>query len=248
MKIKMIFFDMGGTIDLYPVSKKGILDTCNEMKQMLENAGAYQFKKFSEKEFFDIIINGLKVYKKWTLKDENEVLPEKLFSDFILKDYGVDVNITNALGEELAYLIDTGFYKRSPRPEADEVLKAIKGRGIKMGIISNVMSRSQVERHLKQYGLFEYFDIIILSAVVGKRKPDPEIFHHAFKAAGVDPENVIFVGNSPGKDIAGGKKAGVGKTVLIESNETPEDEAGPEADYTIQNLKELLPIIDQLNK
>lgn len=113
-----------------------------------------------------------------------------------------------------------------------------------MGIISNVISRTQVGYSLKKYEIDEYFDPIVLSSVFGKRKPHPAIFHYAFKEAGINPANLIFVGNSPSKDIAGARNAGVGKTVYIEYSETPRDEMGPVADYNIKDLRELILIID----
>jgi putative hydrolase of the HAD superfamily len=248
MKIEGIFFDMGGTLDLYPTSEKGVQNACLKMKRMLEAAGADQISRYSETEFQKMIVNGIQKYKNWRKGQADiELSPEKIFSDFVLTGTGIDPGIINALGEELAFLVDTDFHDRIPRPEAAAVVKAIKNRGIRLGIISNVISRTQVEYSLKKYGLYEYFDPIILSSVFGKRKPHPAIFRHAFQAAGIDQAHLIFVGNSPAKDIAGAKKAGVGKTVYIEYGETPADELGAvAADYNIKNLRELIVIIDML--
>jgi putative hydrolase of the HAD superfamily len=248
MKIEGIFFDMGGTLDLYPTSEKCVKDACIKMKCRLEAVGGYQISGYSETEFREMIVNGIQKYKNWRNKQADlELPPEKVFGDFVLTGTGVDQSIINAVGEELAFLIDSGFHERVPRPEAATVVKAIKDRGVRLGIISNVISRTQVEYSLKKYGLYEYFDPIILSSVFGKRKPHPAIFHHAFQAAGIDPANLIFVGNSPAKDIAGAKNAGVGKTVYIEYGETPADEIGSmAADYNIVDLRELIVIIDVL--
>jgi putative hydrolase of the HAD superfamily len=247
MKIEGIFFDMGGTLDLYPTSEKCVKDACLKMKNRLVAAGAHQISGYSENEFQNLVQNGLKKYRNWRKDADVELPPEKVFGDFILNDTGVANSIINAIGEELALLIDVGFHERIPRPEAAAVVKAIKDRGIRLGIISNVISRTQVEYSLKKYGLFKYFDPIVLSSVFGKRKPHPAIFHHAFQAAGIDPAHLIFVGNSPAKDIAGARNAGVGKTVYIEYGETPADEMGSmAADYNIKDLRELIVIIDML--
>jgi putative hydrolase of the HAD superfamily len=248
MKIEGIFFDMGGTLDLYPTSEKGVQNACLKMKRMLEAAGADQISRYSETEFQKMIVNGLKKYKNWRQGQADiELPPEKIFNDFVLTGTGVDPGIINTIGEELAFLVDTDFHDRIPRPEAAEVVKALKERGIRLGIISNVISRTQVGYSLKKYGLNEYFDPIALSSVLGKRKPHPAIFNYAFQTAKIDPSHLIFVGNSPVKDIAGAKNAGVGKTVYIEYGETPADELGSvAADYNIKNLRELIVIIDEL--
>jgi putative hydrolase of the HAD superfamily len=246
MKIEAIFFDMGGTIDLYPMSETAVADSCIKMKRMLEAAGASQLSGMSGNEFINIVLSGIKRYKSW--RKDTELPPEKVFGDFVLAETGVPKPIIHSRAEDLAFLVDAGFYQRSPRPEAGQVLRAIKDRGLRAGIISNVISRSQVDYSLDQYGLTEYFDTIVLSSVFGKRKPHPDIFHEAFQKAGLHPAHLIFVGNSPAKDIAGAKNAGVGKTVYIEYQETPAAEMGSAvADYHIKDLRELIGIIDGLN-
>lgn len=54
---------------------------------------------------------------------------------------------------------------------------------------------------LNEYKLISYFDDIIESAVVGVRKPDPQIWALGVKAAGTDNKSCIVVGDSYNKDI-----------------------------------------------
>ncbi|MDX9800070.1 MAG: HAD family hydrolase [Spirochaetia bacterium] len=246
MKPEMIFFDMGGTIDLYPNNEKCVADACAKMKIILEESGAEQISGLSEREFRETVLKGLKKYTSWRTVDFIELSPEKLFSEFILEGYGVDDGIINSVAEDLAFLIDTGFFNRYPRPEAAEVLNAIRDKGIRMGIISNVMSRGQVGYCLDKYGLSEFFDPVVLSSVFGKRKPHPDIFHHACELAGVSPSDIIYVGNSLIKDIGGAQKAGVGVTVFIDYFENSPDDKGPVPDYSIKDLRELLPVLESV--
>jgi putative hydrolase of the HAD superfamily len=146
--------------------------------------------------------------------------------------------------EDLTFLIDTGFVNRVPREELREVLEVLNEKNLRMGIISNVLSRNQVAHDLSRYGVAEFFDTVILSAVFGKRKPHPEIFREACRRASVKPENVLFIGNSPSKDIDGAKGVGMGWTVLIEYEFTPRHDTGSEPDYRIGNLRELVPIVE----
>lgn len=248
MKLEMIFFDMGGTIDLYPESEKCVADACRKMKKILKTSGAERISGLSENEFRETVLKGLKKYTGWRTVDFIELSPEKLFSDFILEGLGIDEEIINRVAEDLAFLIDTGFFNRYPRPEAAEALGAIRDKGIRMGIISNVMSRGQVGYCLAKYGLSDFFEPVVLSSVYGKRKPHPGIFHHACGLAGVEPSDIIYVGNSPIKDIGGAQKAGAGATVLIDYFENPPGDKGPVADYSIRDLRELLPIIDKVQE
>lgn len=63
--------------------------------------------------------------------------------------------------------------------------------GYKTGILSN----NTVEKFvlMNQLGMEKYFDKIIVSAVLGKSKPDPEFFNFFFEELGVKPKEVIFI-------------------------------------------------------
>ena len=69
------------------------------------------------------------------------------------------------------------------------------------GIVSNG-SRNQL-RKIAKLGLGDRASCILLSEVVGNRKPDPVIFRLAAEHLGLAPESVLFVGDHPVADIAG---------------------------------------------
>ena len=46
---------------------------------------------------------------------------------------------------------------------------------------------------LDEFGLASLFDTVTESAVVGVRKPDPQIFRLAVKALDIEAENVVHV-------------------------------------------------------
>ncbi len=54
---------------------------------------------------------------------------------------------------------------------------------------------------LEEFGLDHLFKDVIESAVVGVRKPDPEIFRLGVKALGLEPQETVMIGDSPEKDI-----------------------------------------------
>ena len=61
---------------------------------------------------------------------------------------------------------------------------------------------------LQEFKLDGIFDTIIESAVVGVRKPDPQIFTLGVEALGMQPDEVVVVGDSMDKDIIPAAKAG----------------------------------------
>ena len=113
------------------------------------------------------------------------------------------------------------------------------------GIISNVLSLSQVPRNLAEYGLDSYFSTIVLSSEFGRSKPDPSIFLYAADKAGFLPEECLYIGNSPLKDIYGAKNAGFLGAVQIEYNNGPEDadSHGIKPDFYIKSMEELPEIL-----
>lgn len=79
----------------------------------------------------------------------------------------------------------------------------------------------------------------VVDSEFGHPKPDPRIFEHAAAAAGLSPEEIVFVGDTPEADIAGARAAGC---VAVWYNPAtislPENEARP--DYEVAALIEIL--------
>ena len=56
--------------------------------------------------------------------------------------------------------------------------------------------------------LLPYFDYFIESAVLGIRKPNPEIFTHAINTIGCKPEDVVFL-DDIGSNLKAARKLGI---------------------------------------
>ncbi len=86
-----------------------------------------------------------------------------------------------------------------------EVLLQLKQQ-YPMVLVSNFYGN--IATVLKEFQLDGIFDTIIESAVVGVRKPDPQIFTLGVEALGMRPDEVVVVGDSMDKDIIPAGKAG----------------------------------------
>lgn len=118
-----------------------------------------------------------------------------------------------------------------------DVLKVLRQRH-PMVLVSNFYGN--IATVLSEFGFDGLFDHIVESAVVGVRKPDPKIFTLGVEALGMEPTDVIVVGDSYDKDIVPAKTAGC-KTVWIKGEGWTDDMcAAPAADRTITALEELL--------
>jgi phosphoglycolate phosphatase len=117
-------------------------------------------------------------------------------------------------------------------------------KGFTKAVISN-KREAPSKRLLEELGLSEYFDLIIGSDTAGKRKPSPEPVLYAVTRLGSNPEESIIVGDS-NYDIEAGEKAGV-KTVAVTYGYRPR-ESLLKADYIIDDIRELMPLVNTISK
>ena len=99
-----------------------------------------------------------------------------------------------------------------PDPDADSLLRRLKGRGLRLGVISNHIGT--LKRNLLDVRLAGYFDLILDAHDVGVRKPDPEIFRLACHTLGVSPGEAAHVGDEPLADVTGANAVGVAAVLV----------------------------------
>lgn len=101
--------------------------------------------------------------------------------------------------------------------EVEEVLDDLRGRGVRMGVISNWDSR--LPALLGTLGLAERFEVVVHSAEAGWEKPHPEIFIAGLQAMDVPAEKAAHIGDRFEEDYAGATAAGL-RAVLLERDAT----------------------------
>jgi HAD superfamily hydrolase (TIGR01549 family) len=88
-------------------------------------------------------------------------------------------------------------------------LAALKEQSYLLGVVSN-RHYGGVPFHedLRAMGLLDYFELqnMAISADLGIRKPNPDIFLHALNSLNVSPEEAVMVGDSLRGDITGAKR------------------------------------------
>lgn len=89
---------------------------------------------------------------------------------------------------------------------AEEALKDISRR-YRVGFLTNGFSETQ-KLKVRHFGLDRISEHIVISEDVGVMKPDPRIFGHATKLAGVDAATILYIGDSLTSDIQGGSAVG----------------------------------------
>lgn len=93
-------------------------------------------------------------------------------------------------------------------PGALELLRALRERGVKLGLVTNGFSETHREK-IALLRISELFDAIFLSDEVGMIKPDPLLFAHACRTLGGAPSHAAMVGDRYDRDIRGAQEAGL---------------------------------------
>lgn len=91
--------------------------------------------------------------------------------------------------------------------DAHSVLAGLRSKGILIGAVSN--SDGTLAAELRHFGLYEYFDVVADSTLVGTEKPHPAIFRFACERLEVRPQDCWFIGDGLVNDILGALGAGV---------------------------------------
>ena len=243
MTLQAVFFDMGGTIDTYRFTKEYRIANIHLIRECLARTGI--FLTLSDEQLADLITKGVSRYLDWNLESNIEMKPEEIWSKFFFKGLHISAKQLTPIAEELAFLYETKLYLREMRKEVPLALSRIKKLGLKIGCISNTQSLTQVPFNLKEYGIINYFDPIVLSSNYGRRKPDPSIFYYTARLASVPTGACVYVGDKINRDILGAKRAGFRLAVQIKHEyDNGEKDEGAIPDAIIQNLDELLPILE----
>jgi len=130
-------------------------------------------------------------------------------------------------------------------PDAPSLLRELRRRGIKIGVLSNTMwPRRAHEQIFVRDEIAELIDGAVYTSEIDWVKPHPEAFRAAMAAVGeTDPAACVFVGDRPYDDIHGAKSAGM-RAVLIANSAVPAFEAA-EPDAVITRLGDVLGYIDR---
>lgn len=248
--IDTILFDMGGTLEDLLITEQTKKNTGKEILRMLKVAGLDP--QTDADSLWEKAEAGMNRYSAYRDPLGVELKPERIWCDFILKDFDLDNDKLTAIAEDLAYMWEVTYYQRSVRPTTKAMLQGLKELGMKVGIISNTASLFQVFQQLKDYGIRDYFDDVTLSSITGYRKPHPGMFYVSLHQLQSKAENSIYVGDTISRDVIGAKNAGLAKTIQIGSFLTrlKDTEAAGKAkpDYFIEDIYEVYGIAKECSK
>jgi FMN phosphatase YigB (HAD superfamily) len=115
--------------------------------------------------------------------------------------------------------------------DAVETLAGLRGRGLKLGLISNLAA--PYKEPFFRHGLADYFDVTLFSCDAGLRKPEPEIFLRMARPLGVSPASTVMVGDSRRSDYDGARAVGMNAVLLRRGGEI-------QGERSIKSLRDMI--------
>lgn len=131
-------------------------------------------------------------------------------------------------------------------PGIREALHALRG-GYRLGVISDTIFSPgrTLRRILEAEDLLELFDAMVFSDEVGRSKPDRKMFTTAADLLGIEPGEMVHVGDRERNDVAGPQAAGA-RAILVTVVQDRRT-GSSRADAICEDYRELPRLVDALN-
>ncbi len=242
MTIKGVFFDLGGTLFSY-------VQLNNNRGSALLNA--VHKLAGSEKPDPKFIGASYRQASSEIAKDYAKLdyyLHADLFEDTFKR-------LTEILGISYEQNIYAEYQKQQQadivnglqlKHDCHDTLQALKDNGLYLSIVSNI-DENMLQPLVERERLHDYLDHWTSSEAARSCKPHRRFFEVSLEKAGLRPEEVLFVGDSPEHDVNGASPLGM-RTVLIRNGDEPAPLQSGEKnlidpDHTIIHLSELLELV-----
>ena len=226
--LKAILFDLDNTLlDFSGFKRESALAAAKAMKR----AGV----PLTEKELYARIF---KIY------DEKGIEYQRTFGDVL---YGLQLDQHQLERARQAAII--AYTKKKyecvkPRPKVIQVLSPLR-RKYKLGIVTDA-PREKAWQRLILAGLDGFFYPVVSYNDTLEHKPSLKPFELALFLLKVKPDEVLFVGDFPERDIIGAKKAGL-HTCLAKYGCIDYKEEMDVADYAIGKIAELTRVTEAID-
>ena len=161
----------------------------------------------------------------------------------LIAQYGDKIDVDEYMKEKRRInlsLIKDGAEKK---PGLDELLIYLTDKNIKKAVATS-SNREVALNLLEKANVLQYFDYVLCGDEVRKSKPDPEVFLNVAKKVDVNPKNCLVLEDSEAGTIAASR--GRMKAIIIPDMKEPEKEIESLAYKKLDNLKEVINVIENL--
>lgn len=229
-----VFFDVGNTL-LFPypsvshvceeiLRRAGHVRDLDAIESVMPLVDQYYEDRYRDDDAF------------WTSEEETSGVWVGMYS-LLCRRLGIEER-----AEELAMAVYDAFGSPERWRAWDDVRPAferLRDRGVRVGVISNWDRR--LPGLLDGLGLTDIVEVVVSSADVGLRKPDPRIFELACGRLGVEAARSAHVGDHLYADVLGARTAGLAPILIDRRGDT----VPPPGTPVISTLDELDRVLDE---
>lgn len=246
MPLRGVIFDMGGTLLHYNAPDSTWEDTektgASGVYAVLREHG-YTLPPESEAlpAAWDHALSF------WQRLDEHTVTDLKIAHviGLLIKAWGIEDATPDIITAAAAAYMRTIQAHVRPLEGAQATLKALRNRGLRVGLISNtIWPGDDHRRDLDRYALTPYLEHLIFSADVDAWKPHREVFQMGLDALGLQSYETVYVGDSLYFDVWGAQQAGLRGVWIKQERHWQPEGLTVIPDATIETLPDLLNVIE----
>jgi HAD superfamily hydrolase (TIGR01493 family) len=198
-RLEGVMFDFSGTLMRVEPTEDWLRVTLREAGISVESV---QLQRLSERlEYFGALPGGVSpqhlpghVAESWASRDLDPTRHRAAYTALMREaqlPWGEEI-----LDSLYARHMTPAAWK--PYPDTKAVLKALKRKGIRIAVISNI--GWDLRPVLKAHDLDSFVDVFVLSYEHGRQKPDRELFQIACDGLGLAPDRVAMVGDDEQAD------------------------------------------------
>lgn len=203
MPLDAVFLDLGNTLLVERVPRAALY--ADEARHFGLRVGAAAMEEHMSRALAEmpaVVAGDFRFSDGWFRAFQRRIFLDEL---------GLDPGSFEGLSQRLfARFEDAGTFRLYPG--AHELLAALRGRGLSVGLVSNWSAR--LGRLLAAVGLHGSFDFVLCSAEMRMEKPDPGLFEEAARRAGAPPERCLHAGDHVERDARGALRAGLAAVLV----------------------------------
>ena len=160
-----------------------------------------------------------------------------LSMDQVFERYVGDWSLYDRYKDEFMRIVRSDVYMTgTPFPETERVLRELRNRGRRLGIVSGKMS-FKIENLMGRDGMLDMIETIVGYGDTERHKPFPDPIELALSRFDVPKEDVLYIGDSP-NDSGAAINAGIDCAIVNRHNGLTPD--GLECTYELDSLEGLL--------
>ena len=156
----------------------------------------------------------------------------------VISEHDDESTIMNIISEVFDQFDADALSRWKLYKDAKQTLNKLKNNSKLLGLVSNVGSKA-INSAINKLELDDIFEIVITRNHVSRLKPDPEGLLMAANSLKIDPDSILFTGDSY-DDLGAAKAANMKSCYLSGGQDEINVDDGIQPDFIINRLKELI--------